>query len=118
MNRSDRIKAFSARKAQRYSRIGRQFEEDVLAILADMQGGGLIDSFVKHAPNSDEDEIGMDFTVRKGPASVSFGVTISRRSYNRSKNLHLGTPQMLFPIGTNKTTICNKILRLLQDQSQ
>lgn len=100
------------RRNMRFSRYGEDLEDHVASILQEMKALGKIADFVKHAKHSKEDESGKDFTVTGlSGKTESFGVTISKRSHNRSKNLHSDVLQMHFPIGTNKSTIVEKILR-------
>ncbi len=108
--------AFFDRHSDRIARRGIDLELTVEKILQDMQGTGIISSFTHHDHNSYSDRCGCDFTVRNlvGGRQVerSFGVTISQKSQNRSKVLHMGIPQWCLPVGTKRETIERKILGL------
>ena len=110
---------FAARRSERMSRVGREFELTVEKYLEEMKAEGLIDNFVRHKPRSPEDYSGRDFTVDKivdhSTASVSFGITISIRCWHVGQKLHQEYPQLCFPIGTKKETIRNRILRLFEN---
>lgn len=106
------------RRGERYAKIGRKFEGEVADLLRKMQDEKLILGFVHHAPNSEEDGDGRDFTVTGlvggKEAERSFGVTISLQSWQRSKIVHPDVPQFCFPIGTKPETIRARILELFK----
>lgn len=110
------IHAYLARKSNRYSRLGRELEEEVYKILLKMKEQGLISDCIRHPPHSVEDRDGKDFSVTMMVAnrlsSRSFGITISKRHWQEAISLHRDTPQFCFPIGTNRETIEKRILQL------
>ena len=96
MNRH-RFADYQGRRAERYGKVGRKFEEDFSGILTKMQNEGLISSFEHHRPHSAEDESGADFVVVKSVAgkeiSKSFGITISHQSLKSARLKHPEIPQ-------------------------
>ena len=108
-----------ARKSERYSAIGRAFEQEVAAILERLKEEELISDFVAHSPHSEEDHEGRDFTCMRRIGDEtharSFGVTISMRSWNASRIKHPDTPQFCFPVGTKPETIRKRVLALFED---
>ncbi len=106
----------SGRKTQRMAKRGREFEDEVSALLQKMQDEEVIVGFIAHDPNSAEDQDGRDFTVTVASGgqevSKSFGVTISLRHWRESKIKHPEVPQFCFPLGTKLETIRARILEL------
>ena len=73
------------------TREGRDLENRVGMVLFGMVGDGLIASASQHAPNSQEDADGKDFTVQtRNEKEISFGITCSFRSYKRYFVTHPG----------------------------
>ena len=70
-------KPLSGRAANNF---GRHIEKKVRSVLERMTKDKLIDGFVYHKPNSQEDQEGRDFTVVKGGLERSFDVTGSINS--------------------------------------
>lgn len=62
-----------ARRAQRRGDYGRAFELDVERVLTESKR---FDHVVRHAPNSEADTLGHDFTVCIGERSISFGAPL------------------------------------------
>ncbi len=114
-NSRDRQKARN-RHGERFAGYGRVLEEEMVTHLTRMKDAGDIDGFVRHTPNSTEDEQGKDFTVTKivdgEPREVHLGVTISIRSWHKSRVRHAKIAQLCFPIGTKPETIRARILEL------
>lgn len=108
--------AWCNRRGERRSALGRSFEIAVEAVLNGLKDRGLVADFVRNQPNSKEDSMGKDFTVRKmvngQMLERSFGVTISQKSWQVAKHRYINVPQFLFPIGTNPSTIESRILGL------
>lgn len=120
MSRSERRwQEFSARRSERYSRLGREQEFWVEKILVDAVECGELLGAVRHSPNSAADFAGKDFTVKKkvgGQVVIrSFGITISHNSWNRAKINHRDVPQFCFPIGTKPETVIMRVLDLFED---
>lgn len=113
---------FSNRRSVRMSKLGREFEQEVLKLLNRMVEDSKLASAVYNAPFSREDREGKDFTVGKlvnGEIVYrSFGVTISLLSYSKGKVLHHEVPQFCFPIGTNPSTIEKRVLALFSSCKQ
>ncbi len=111
----------SGRKTQRMAKRGREFEDEVSALLQKMQDEELIVGFIAHEPNSPEDQDGRDFTVTVviggGEVSKSFGVTISLRHWKESRIKHPDVPQFCFPLGTKLETIRTRILELFSHKT-
>jgi thiamine biosynthesis lipoprotein ApbE len=114
----DAIRKYGNRRSERMAAEGIKLEDEVERLLARMQKDGKILRFVRHAHNSPEDWSGKDFTVVFGDGNAeverSFGVTISSKSWQAGKSRHPGVTQFCWPIGTNLTTMENRILGLLQ----
>jgi hypothetical protein len=110
-----------ARHCARFAKAGRELEQTVEKYLEELLSMEKVSGFTRHEPNSAEDADGRDFTVwiaNGEPSSKierSFGVTISRDSWERSKRIHPKTPQFCFPIGTNKTTMIKRILSIFEE---
>lgn len=112
-----RFKAGQARKAERRSKEGYRFEEEMCGILDKMQKEGLISSFCRFDHYSEEDLSGKDFLVAKvvdGKKEVycAFGVTISLKRWQETKMRHRDVPQLCFPLGTKVETIQRRVLEL------
>lgn len=111
-------KEVNGRRSERWSKVGRDFEQQVLQILSDASRGEtpMFENVVYHIPNSKEDSEGRDFTVCRAVGgtieSRSFGVTISSRSLQEARLLHPDIPQMHFPVGTKPETILRRICAL------
>lgn len=111
------FKKWQIRKGRRFALRGSDFENiTVPKILEKMVLDGKITKFVHFYKNSKEDHDGKDFMVVMECdgklTEVCFGVTISFKSWNRSKPLHFGVPQLCFPVGTKPETIEKRILGL------
>jgi hypothetical protein len=99
----------------RRSALGRNFESsDMVAVLESMKVRGRITRYVRNDPNSVADSNGKDFTVWVDEVEKSFGVTISRTSWNVSRRRYRDVAQFLFPIGTSSETIEERILSLFR----
>lgn len=119
-----RDKAFErlrARRNQRFSDYGRDFEQEMCKFLEKLKEAGDITDFLYHEPHSESDRAGKDFTVAKLVNEVrqehSFGVTISLQRWPISKACHPNVPQFCFPIGTKPETIKKRILELFLQTS-
>ena len=117
LDANKRIQKASARKAERYSELGKEFENFVANILSKIAEKKKIFGFTQNPANSSEDRQGKDFTVwvKKENDEVStrsFGVTISHKSWNDSRLRHPDIPQFFFPLETKPETIEKKILDL------
>lgn len=106
----------SGRRADRYAKIGREFESAMTDLLLKMREEKLITRFEAHAANTVEDGEGRDFTVAAVIGGIeterSFGVTISLKRWGASRILHPKVPQFCFPIGTKPETIRKRVLEL------
>lgn len=116
--RTDRdLHDFSVRRTKRMSQQGRLLEDEVEAVLSQLQNQGKILSFTRHSANSPADCDGRDFTVTTtqsgGNRQYSFGVTISLRSWQKARVKHPQVPQLCWPIGTKPETMAKRILELL-----
>lgn len=93
-------------------------EDDVQSCLTEMLRKKTIKGFERHRHNSPADSNGRDFTAVKMQHGVmvyvSFGVTISADSCNRSRKLHWPVPQFWFPAGTTRNFIVGSILSLFE----
>lgn len=101
-----------ARKANRYSAYGREQEQRVKQILSD---SGLFDDVILHEAYSEADGAGLDFTVRKGERTASFGITISIRKWHQHKAKHPNVPQFYFPVNVRPETVIRNVSGLLTD---
>lgn len=113
------FRAWRKRRGDRFSKIGRQFEQQELPqLLERMKEEGVIVGFAISRPRSPDDYDGKDCEVRmqKDGAVISraFGVTISREGVYRARLKHPLVPQFCFPIGTKPETIRRRILGLFQ----
>lgn len=110
------LKEFGARKAERYSRHGRELEKRVALILEKMRKEGRINGFICHRPYSREDLDGYDFTVirmqNERESKISFGVTISARSLRKYEFNHPGKPCIHIPFEMRDERISERIERL------
>ena len=106
------------RRSERYSIVGRRQELRVESLLqkAVIDGKPVFSEVVRHFPNSKEDQEGRDFTVTKltsnGPKSVSFGISISRKSSYDSKLIHPDVVQLHFPINMKDESIVRRVNNL------
>jgi len=95
---------------------GLQLEDEIEYLMQGLIDNGLIINFTRHPHNSPEDESGRDFTVVKQvnnvTVSVSFGVTISLKCWNRAKFRHRETPQFCFPPNCKRETMIFRIMNL------
>ena len=78
-------------------------------------GMNVFQRVVRHKPRTPEDHAGADFTVDKlvdgNLKCVSFGITISMSSWEKSKKLHTDKPQLFIEYGTSD----NRIVQRIQD---
>lgn len=114
-------KAFADRKAQRYSRQGREMEcrtEQILQAARD-NGQPVFLRVVYHLPHSAIDGGGADFTVEKlvdgRILRVSFGISISQKSCQDSKAKHSDILQLHFPLGISDKRILERIKELFYE---
>ncbi|MFA6492902.1 MAG: hypothetical protein WCV58_02095 [Patescibacteria group bacterium] len=120
-NKAARI-AFGNRKAERYSKVGRDMEARVYQVLnqALKNGQPCFSKVIYHEPNGIMDRDGADFTVIKiadeAIHSISFGISISRKHCEESKLKHSDRLQMHFPINIKDSTIVEKVEKLFFDQ--
>ena len=116
MNRH-KLREIHDRRRTRRALQGRLFEGEVAKMLEKLKAEGKILSFVRHLPNSAEDHEGRDFSftgLREGvQVKLSFGITISSRSWNWAKARYPNIPQFYWPIGTNPATMVKRILKLI-----
>lgn len=112
------FKAYQARRSNRVAARGRELEGRIEKILQRMETEGKIDNFIIHPPHSKEDCEGADASTIKGGVCKSFGVTISMRSWARSKKLHPDRPQFCFPLETKEKTIERRILELYEERAK
>lgn len=107
MNR--RIMA-NIRRSERYRKVGEERENLIADIL---EKSGKFFKVIHHEKWSQPDMNGKDFTCCKiidgKHISKSFGVTISNKSWKKSKNMHPGVIQIYFPINTKPETIIKRI---------
>ena len=107
---------FRARRSQRMANQGIVLEDTVEKLLEKLKDEKKILGFTRHPHNSKEDSSGKDFTVIFDSNGYederSFGVTISLRSWHDAKLMHRDVPQFCWPIGTNTTTMQERILKL------
>ena len=110
------IKEFGARKAERYSRHGRELERRVVLILEKMKKEDRIKNYTYHEPFSQEDLKGEDFTIIKEingqEVAIGFGVTISARSKTRHKINHPDKPCIHIPFEMRDERIIERIEKL------
>ena len=109
-----RLDEISARKAERYSQIGREFEKQVENYLAELQVAGQISSFTRHEPHTMSDRNGKDFTIRQNGDEVSFGVTISHKQWQKARIQHPEVTTFHFPLGTKPETVKKRVLELFE----
>lgn len=112
------FKAYQARRSNRVAARGRELEGRIEKILQRMKTEGKIDDFIMHPPYSKEDHEGADASTIKKGVRKSFGVTISMRSWARSKKLHPDRPQFCFPLETKEETIERRILKLHEENAK
>jgi len=115
MKNLEALHAFHIRRSNRYSAIGRDVELDVERILAGARGADgqpVFSEVIRHAPYSVADGDGRDFTVKRGGASVSFGITISHQRARRARAKHPHVAQLHLPIGIRPDTVVAKVLAL------
>jgi hypothetical protein len=107
----------SVRRTERFAAYGRRQEQTRREILVSymVDDQPFFDDVVLHPPCGAEDANGKDFTVRRGNKSVSFGMTISLKSWNRSKVLYPEIPQFCFPLNVRPETVISRILELFED---
>lgn len=100
------------------SALGWVLEDQVETYLKELLTDDVLASYVRHKHHSVEDCAGRDFTVEKQVrgilVNISFGVSISATSCTQSRELHWPTPQLWFPVGTDKKTIISAILNLFK----
>ena len=98
------------RRSKRYGGIGIERENYIADILT--KSGKFLE-VVHHKKYSWFDLNGKDFTCKKiiddRCVSISFGVTISRRSWKNAKMKHPEVIQIHFPINTKPETIIKRI---------
>jgi len=104
-----RFTEYAARKSVRYSRVGRQREADIEKILV---ASGQFNTVRRHEPHSNADCDGKDFTVWRGDAQRSFGVTISSHCWHDAELKHPQVPQFWFPLNTKPETIIARVTAL------
>ncbi|AKM84639.1 TPA: hypothetical protein DHW58_02405 [Patescibacteria group bacterium] len=113
----------NARRSARWSRIGREFEGEVLELLKAAQENDtpIFTNVIHHTPYSGADYAGKDFTVTRyvdgHTEHRSFGITISKHKIQDAQMLHPGVPQFHFPIGTKPETIVARVKALFNDPS-
>lgn len=111
-------KEINGRKAQRYSRLGRQMEVDIAAFLSEATKDGvkLFERVVRHLPGGYADRGGSDITIYRNIngdiQKKSFGITISQQRFNETRNKHEGVPVFYTPIGFNRERLLSKIMDL------
>lgn len=110
--RTIRRQARDERRAERFAGYGRQQELSVKQILEDSK---LFDKVILHPPHSASDGQGQDFTVLRGEQFVSFGVTISLKSWNRSKVIYPDIPQFCFPLNAKPETVIRRVAELFTE---
>ena len=120
---SRQCKKTHERRSERWSKIGRAFEQEGMRkILEEMVADGLLSDFQISFPNSPEDREGKDIKVSQmiGSESINeyFGITISFNAWNDAKRFHPDIPQFCFPIGTKPETIKKRILSLFPKASK
>lgn len=108
----------NARRSDRYANIGREQEsllEEILLSARDERGVHLFCEVTRTAPNSELDEAGCDFIVKREIQGVvvtrTFGISISARSVRTSRLKH-DIPQFHVPIGFNRERIIARVLQL------
>lgn len=110
MSTTRRWAEIDARRRERYGRIGREWECEIGRIL---ESSGKFASVQFHTPNSKEDRSGSDFTVTLNVngelRKLDFGVTMSHRRWQESRQKHPDKPQFHFPLGTNPQTIVRRV---------
>ncbi len=93
---------------------GRNLEDRVAQILANLWHQGEITRFECFAPNSKEDREGKDFLVVINVNGVEleyyFGVTISKKAHEKSSKKHSEIPNLHIPCWSNDEFIGNAIL--------
>ncbi|HNZ84131.1 MAG TPA: hypothetical protein PLA41_02990 [Candidatus Pacearchaeota archaeon] len=98
------------RRRERYGEIGIQREDFIADIL---EKSGKFIKVVHHKKYSWSDLHGKDFTCYKiiddKCVSISFGVTISRRSWMKARIRHPKITQIHFPINTKPETIIKRV---------
>lgn len=115
--------AFCNRRAERYSKLGREQEQNIYKILAEAQlnDSPIFSSVVQHEPNGPEDKQGKDLTVGKminGQEELrSFGITISIKQFHKKSGAGQTVPQFCFPIGIKPETVIKKVLGLFAPQA-
>ena len=118
--RTKRHLAANNRRGARFSAYGRELERKLEEMLARMQEEGTITSFVRHEPNSAEDAAGKDFSIilgeDEGAVTVSFGVTISQKSWDEARGVHPDVPQFWFPLNMKPETMRKRVLSLFSPE--
>jgi len=109
--RSARRKEAYNRKSERYSEIGRQFENEFEQLLISWVEAGYFDGYERRT-----DREGEDFLVYKKineeMLEKSFGITISQRKVVKDRVRHRHIPQFCFPIGTKPDTMLKRVSEL------
>lgn len=111
--KTERVRAFSIRKGDRYAKIGREMEHRVAELLQKKQAAELLHSFEYSTPNGEDDMSGKDFIVRRrvGKDIVvrAFGITISSRKYRKHQMMHPQIPCILITFEMRDERIWERI---------
>lgn len=111
--KSERMRAFSIRKGDRYAKIGREMEQKVFELLRKKQEEKMLHSFEYSAPNGEDDMSGKDFIVRrqvgKDIVVKAFGITISSKRYRKHQMMHPQIPCILITFEMRDERIWERI---------
>lgn len=116
--KSQRRMDYATRRADRYSKIGRETELKVAELLRRKAEELLLHSFEYNRPNGNDDQCGKDFTVRKmvgNNISVRhFGITISKRRHHDHQMKHPDVPSILITFEMRDERIWERIDELFK----
>ena len=116
--RANKGKKWQRVSGQAALNLGRHIEERVENVLRQMVDAGLLDSFTRYAPNSQEDRSGKDFTVVRGGVRRDTGVT---SSYKHWKELYArygpAIAVLHIRLESSDSEIADKILSVFETSS-
>ncbi len=112
--RKNRAQNQQSHKTERGSNTGRFFEDVMERVLEDLRTKGEIDDFERHAPFSEPDMMGIDFSVTKDGVTCHFGMTISHKSWLGDRLTYLGIPQFWIPKNMKPDSMARRVLELFR----